>query len=124
MLDIIQIVTTLPDEESAQRIARALVEGGLAACVQISGPVESIYRWQGKVESAQEWQCWIKTTSARYAEVAAAIRSLHPYAVPEILALPIIAGDADYLRWLIESVSETANDFASDRRSFDAEGPG
>jgi periplasmic divalent cation tolerance protein len=123
MSDVVQIVTTVPDEASARRIARVLVERTLAACVQISGPIESIYRWQGNVESAQEWQCWIKTTSVRYAEVAAAIQSLHSYAVPEILALPVVAGEANYLRWLIESVNGTANDSAPDTRSLDAEGP-
>jgi periplasmic divalent cation tolerance protein len=114
MPDIIQIVTTAPDKESAQRIAQALVEGRLAACVQVVGPVESVYRWQGLLESALEWQISIKTTATRFAEVAGAIRKLHSYVVPEILALPVVGGDADYIRWLIESVGEAAPDAGSD----------
>lgn len=104
MSDTIQILTTTPDKALAQRIAHALVEAQLAACVQISGPVESIYRWQGRVESAAEWQCWIKTTRDRYAEVEQAIRGLHPYEVPEILAMPVVEGQVDYLQWLERSL--------------------
>ena len=105
MPDAIQIITTTPDNELAQRIARTLVEQRLAACVQIAGPVESIYRWQGEIESASEWQCWIKTTAARYADVERTIRELHTYTVPEILAMPITAGNPDYLKWLADCVS-------------------
>jgi periplasmic divalent cation tolerance protein len=107
MPDAIQIITTTPDKELAQRIARALVEQRLAACVQIAGPVESIYRWQGQIESASEWQCWIKTTTARYPDVERTIRELHSYTVPEILATPITAGNPDYLKWLAECVTDT-----------------
>ena len=104
MTDAIQIVTTAPDKDLAQRIAHALVEQRLAACVQIAGPVESVYRWQGQIESATEWQCWIKTTAERYADVERTIRQMHSYTVPEILATPITAGNPDYLKWLAESV--------------------
>ena len=106
MPDVIQIITTAPDKELAQRIARTLVEQRLAACVQISGPVESVYRWQGQIESATEWQCWIKTTAERYADVERAIRQLHAYTVPEILAMSITAGNPDYLKWLAETVTD------------------
>lgn len=106
MSDIIQILTTVPDKDLAVRIARALVEARLAGCVQISGPVESIYRWEGRVESATEWQCWIKTTRDRYTAVQQAIRGLHPYQVPEILALPVIEGHVDYLQWLAQSLMD------------------
>jgi periplasmic divalent cation tolerance protein len=105
MTDAIQILTTTPDKELALRIAQVLVEGRLAACVQISGPVESIYRWEGRIESAAEWQCWVKTTRGRYADVERAIRGLHAYQVPEILALPVVEGHLDYLRWLEQSVA-------------------
>lgn len=104
MSDTIQILTTTPDKPLAERIARVLVEARLAACVQISGPVESVYRWKGNIESAAEWQCWIKTTADRYAAVEQAIRSLHPYQVPEILAMPVVEGHVDYLRWLAQSL--------------------
>jgi len=100
MTDAIQILTTTPDKDLALRIANALVEARLAACVQISGPIESVYRWQGRVESATEWQCMIKTTRDRYLAVEQAICGLHTYKVPEILALPVVEGHLDYLQWL------------------------
>jgi periplasmic divalent cation tolerance protein len=64
------------------------------------GPVKSIYRWKGQIESAVEWQCWIKTRRAKYEAVAQVIRQMHPYEVPEILAMPIVGGSEAYLRWL------------------------
>jgi periplasmic divalent cation tolerance protein len=100
----VQTVTTTPSQTLARRIARALVDRRLAACVQIVGPVESTYRWQGKVATAREWLCLLKTTQARYPQVAAAIESLHPYDTPEIIALPITAGSRRYLDWLTSSV--------------------
>ncbi|MEN6450291.1 MAG: divalent-cation tolerance protein CutA [Thermoguttaceae bacterium] len=100
----LQVVTTIERREDAQRIARVLVESRLAACVQVLGPIASTYRWQGKVETAEEWQCSIKTRRDCYPAVEQAIRKLHPYEVPEIVALPIVAGGADYLAWLDEQV--------------------
>jgi len=110
MPDTIQILTTAPDKPLALRIARALVDARLAACVQISGPVESIYRWQGQIESATEWQCWIKTTRDRYADVEQTIRRLHPYEVPEIIAMPIVEGHPDYMQWLERSLVDDRPD--------------
>ncbi len=104
MPDTIQILTTVPDKPTAQKIAQSLIDGRLAACVQIAGPIESVYRWEGNVEQATEWQCWIKTTSDRYAEIENAIRKMHPYQVPEILAMPVVGGEPDYLRWLEQSL--------------------
>jgi len=98
----IQVVTTAASADEARRIATALVEERLAACVQIVGPIESIYRWQGKVETATEWQCWIKTRRERYDALEATIRRLHSYEVPEILAVPIVAGSEAYLKWLTD----------------------
>jgi periplasmic divalent cation tolerance protein len=98
--EYIQVVTTAPSADEARRIATALVEERLAACVQIVGPIESIYRWQGKVETAAEWQCWIKTRRQQFDSVEAAIRRLHSYELPEILAMPIAAGSEQYLKWL------------------------
>jgi periplasmic divalent cation tolerance protein len=100
MTDYIQVVTTTELQEDAEQIARALVEQRLAACVQVSGPITSTYRWQGKIETAREWQCWAKTRRDLYQQVEQAIRQLHPYQVPEILAIPVLAGHADYLAWL------------------------
>jgi periplasmic divalent cation tolerance protein len=105
MADVIQIVTTTDGKDLAERIGRALVDGRLAACVQIVGPITSIYRWEGKTETAEEWQCWIKTTRDRYAAVEQAIRQIHTYTVPEILAIPVVAGNPAYLKWLEEQVA-------------------
>lgn len=102
MNDFLQIVTTTEREEDARRIADLLVKERLAACVQIVGPVTSVYRWQDKIESAQEWQCLIKTRQALVDDVADAIREVHPYEVPEIVAVPIVAGSREYLTWLEE----------------------
>jgi periplasmic divalent cation tolerance protein len=98
--ELIVIFTTCPDEASASRIARDLVESGLAACVSRVGPVHSTYRWQGAVQDELEVLLVIKTVSARYPELEMRLKSLHPYDVPEIIALPVAAGSADYLSWL------------------------
>ncbi len=100
MTDAIQVMTTTAAKADAETIARALVERRLAGCVQIGGPILSCYRWQEKIETAEEWTCTIKTRRDRYGEVEAAIRELHPYQTPEILAVPVVAGSADYLEWL------------------------
>jgi periplasmic divalent cation tolerance protein len=100
MSDYIQVVTTTERREDAERIGRALVEERLAACAQVTGPIASTYRWQGKIETAQEWQCWAKSRRDLYARIEQTIRRLHPYEVPEILAMPITAGSAAYLAWL------------------------
>ncbi|MCS7061158.1 MAG: divalent-cation tolerance protein CutA [Anaerolineae bacterium] len=103
MTEVIQIITTTERFEDAQKIASYLVEEGLAACVQISGPITSLYRWQGRIETAQEWQCVIKTRAALYEQVEQTIRSRHPYQTPEILAMPVVRGSAAYLDWLAEA---------------------
>ena len=108
MSDYVQIVTTTERREDADRIARTLVESRLAACVQVIGPITSTYRWHGKIETAQEWQCWAKSRRELYDEVEQAIRRIHPYEVPEILALPIVAGSADYLAWLDAELNDKA----------------
>jgi periplasmic divalent cation tolerance protein len=102
--DHVQVLITVGSEEDAERISIALVERRLAACVQTVGPIASRYRWQGTVETAREWQCLAKTEAARYAEVEAAIREIHPYDEPEIVATPIVAGSAGYLAWVSENV--------------------
>lgn len=104
MAEYIQVVTTAEHREDAQRIARELVERRLAACVQVVGPIASVYRWQGKIENAEEWQCWAKSRADLYAAIEQAIRRLHPYEVPEILAIPVLAGSPDYLKWLDDEV--------------------
>jgi periplasmic divalent cation tolerance protein len=100
MSEPLLVLTNCPDEAAAQRIALTLVEQRLAACVNRLPAVHSTYRWQGAVEHAVEVPLLIKTTRERYPELEAAIRSLHPYSVPEIIALPIAGGFAPYLRWI------------------------
>jgi periplasmic divalent cation tolerance protein len=106
MPEIIQIVTTTDRKDLAERIGQTLVHRRLAACTQIVGPILSIYRWQGETESAEEWQCLIKTSRERYAAVEQAIRELHSYAVPEILAIPVVAGNPAYMQWLEAQVAD------------------
>ena len=105
MAEYIQVVTTVEQKQDAQAIARALVQQRLAACVQVLGPIASTYRWQGKIETAEEWQCWAKTRRELYEPIEQAIREVHPYEVPEILAVPILAGSQSYLAWLDEEVA-------------------
>jgi periplasmic divalent cation tolerance protein len=102
MSDTLVVLTNCPDDAVADRIARTLVEQGLAACVNRLAPVDSIYRWRGAVERATETPLLIKTTRERYTMVEQAIRALHPYEVPEIVALDIVAGFMPYLRWITE----------------------
>jgi len=96
----ILVLTNVPDRAVATTLARALLDGRLAACVNIGGPVESIYHWRGGIETATEIPVAIRTQSALYSNVEAAIRKLHPYDTPEILAIPVAAGDERYLDWL------------------------
>ena len=98
------LISTTGSKEEASRIATALVEAHLAACVNIVGAIDSVYRWQGKVESAQEFLLLIKTTESRSAAVTARIRELHSYDLPETIEVSIEGGNADYLNWIAESV--------------------
>ena len=91
-------------EQEAEQISAALVERRLAACVQVIGPIASRYRWQGSVERSTEWMCVAKTRAERYAELEAAIRELHSYDEPEIVATPIVTGSPGYLKWLDDNV--------------------
>ena len=100
MNDVIVVLTNAPDQALAKKIGVALVEQKLAACVNILGACESVYRWQGKVETAREVALMIKTTRARYPEIEAVIRALHVYEVPEIIVLPIEHGLPAYLDWV------------------------
>lgn len=104
MAEVVLVLTTTPDQARAQEIATRLIEARLAACVQVRGPVYSTYRWEGKLEQAEEWQCQAKCLRELYPQVEAAIREAHPYAVPEIVAVPVVAGYGAYLSW-VESES-------------------
>jgi len=103
MSDFILILTTMPDDDRADTMARALVEERLAACVNVHGPMTSTYRWKGAVERDAERQVVIKTTRARLADVDARLRALHPYELPEFVVLDGTAGMA-YDAWVNESV--------------------
>lgn len=100
MTDVLLVLTTLPDAATAQDIARSLVEAGHAACVSIGAPVRSIYTWQGTIEDAAEVPLAIKTTVAAYGALESALRALHPYDLPEIIALPVDRGLPAYLQWV------------------------
>lgn len=108
MPQLLQVTTTLPDKDKALAIARALVEHRVAACVQVSGPVESVYWWKGMVESASEWVCTAKTHEDLLPRVEQEIRRLHPYELPEIIATPIVGGGRDYLQWLVDELAGEA----------------
>ncbi len=97
------VLSTFPDAETARQIGTSLVEKQLAACVNISLTVESIYRWKGTIERQQEALALIKTTAAKYPDLEETLRDLHPYEVPEIVALEIARGFPPYLSWLTES---------------------
>jgi periplasmic divalent cation tolerance protein len=98
------VLVTCPTAAVARRLSRALVTGRLAACVTVVGGVTSTYRWQRKVERSREQLLLIKTTRARVEPLRKAILKLHPYRVPEIIALPIVKGHPPYLRWVAQSV--------------------
>jgi periplasmic divalent cation tolerance protein len=102
--EAIQVQTTVAEQADAERIAAALVAKRLAACVQVSGPIESTYRWKGQIETSQEWICTIKTTRKAFRAVEQAIRKLHSYERPEIIALPLCGGSDAYLQWVADSV--------------------
>jgi periplasmic divalent cation tolerance protein len=106
----ILVLTQMPDSASAQALARALVEGRLAACVSIGATVGSLYHWRGEIEMAQEVPLVVKTVSEAYPAVEEAIRCRHPYELPEIIAVPITDGLPAYLDWI--------------RRETDPEGAG
>jgi periplasmic divalent cation tolerance protein len=100
------VLTTTGSEEEARKIARHLVEGRMAACVNIVPHVTSIYRWKENIEEAGEWLLLVKTTAAAFEKVSQAIAELHSYDLPECVCLTIEDGSPNYLRWITESVAE------------------
>ena len=108
MTDKIVVMVACGSKKEARAIAKYLVSRRLAACVQeIGGGIHSTYRWKGKVESAREFLLLIKTTRKRFSAVSEAVRKLHSYEVPEIIALDVRAGSPDYLHWITDSVSSS-----------------
>jgi len=98
--DTIIVLCSCPDQENASRIASYLVENRLAACVNISAQVKSVYRWQGEIETADECMLFIKTSISSYDELEMAILSIHPYELPEVVAVPVERGLQNYLGWI------------------------
>ena len=101
----ISIHSTAGDEKTARAIAGILVSERLAACVQVEGPLLSVYRWKGAVENAEEWRMVIKTRASLFDRVVRRIRENHPYEVPEIVAFPVADGSKDYLDWIDDSTN-------------------
>jgi periplasmic divalent cation tolerance protein len=104
-METLLVITNCPDEETANAIALAAVEAKLAACVNIMPRIQSLFRWQGKVESASEIPLHFKATAAAYPALEARIRELHPYELPEIIALPLSHGLPAYLNWVAEETN-------------------
>lgn len=105
MTEYIQVLSTVGRREDAEAVAREVVGRRLAACVQILGPVTSTYRWKSNIETAEEWLCLAKTRAELFPALEAAIKSVHPYENPEIIATPIASGSLEYLSWV---AAETA----------------
>ena len=105
MDDTLVVLTNLPDRDAAVKLAQELVERKLAACVNVLAECTSIYRWKGAIENAREVPMLIKTRAALYDELEQAIAQLHPYEVPEIIALPVTRGLPEYLAWVSEGTS-------------------
>lgn len=97
------VLVTAPSQAEAEEIAQSLVESKLAACVSLV-PIKSIYTWQGELYKEEEWQLLIKTDLAAFESLAAKVKELHSYEVPEIIALPLVAGYPPYLAWISENV--------------------
>ena len=97
---VIAVLTNLPDSESAFNLAREVVHLRLAACANVLSPATSFYRWEGRAEEAREVPVLMKSTQARYPDLELAIKRLHPYSVPEIVAWPVERGSPEYLAWV------------------------
>jgi len=105
MDEIVIVLTNLPDRAAAVKLAQELVARRLAACVNVLAECTSVYRWKGAIENAAEVPVLIKTRAERYAEVEATIRSLHPYELPEIIAVPVRHGFDEYLQWVADETA-------------------
>ncbi len=101
----VQVVTTAPTEDVALELARGVVERRLGACVQVTGPIRSVYRWDGAIQVEQEWQCQVKTTAEHLHALVRYLREHHPYDVPEIVATRIVGGSEEYLSWVREETA-------------------
>ena len=107
-MDTLLVFTNFPDRAAAERMAQVLVEGGLAACVNLMASCRSVYHWQGATETAEEVPLVIKTTGAKYLALQQAIVDMHPYELPEIVAVPVTHGLPAYLAWVAEATGGPA----------------
>jgi periplasmic divalent cation tolerance protein len=105
LTDALLVLTTVKDRVAGTALAQALLERRLAACVNVGAPVESLYHWRGRIETGTEVPLTIKTQAALYPKVEAAIRELHDYEMPEIIAVPITHGCAPYIGWLVDETT-------------------
>ena len=105
MEELVVVFVTAGSPGEGDRLARALVQERLAACVNRVAPVQSVYRWEGNLEQSEEQLLIIKTQRSLFPALEKRVRELHSYTVPEIVALPIIEGSQDYLRWLVEQTT-------------------
>lgn len=105
MDEVILVLTNLPDRDSAQRVADALIESRAAACVNMLAECTSVYRWQEKIETAREVPLLIKTTRAAYPRLEATLRAHHPYELPEIIAVSLSTGLPAYLQWVAQQTT-------------------
>ncbi len=112
-MSVLLVLTNLPDRASAEKLADALIEQRVAACVNILAPCDSVYRWKGAIRHDTEHPLLVKTSAARYPALEAAIRAAHPYELPEIIAVPVERGLPQYLDWVAhETALETAHETA------------
>jgi len=96
----LQVFITFPSREHAEKTGENLVSQGLAACAQVIGPIKSIYLWDGNLEKSEEWLCLMKTSEAHFPILEDAVRKVHPYDVPEVVAVPLKACSESYARWM------------------------
>src|SRR5438034_11093637 len=116
MTEFVQVSTAVDSKERANKIARRLLDERVASCVQVLGPIQSIYWWKGRIERAREWICFIKARADDYWRIEASIKKVHPYDFSEVLAFPVLLGNVDYLNWrLRESVVKQKTREANNR---------
>jgi periplasmic divalent cation tolerance protein len=108
--EVIVVLVTVPSPEVGAQLGRVLVSEGIVACVNVVGPIRSIYAWDGQVMEDDEHLLLIKTRRERFGELEGRVRALHSYAVPEILALDVVAGSAPYVDWLLANTGTTAGE--------------
>ncbi|RLG51127.1 MAG: divalent-cation tolerance protein CutA [Thermoproteota archaeon] len=101
---VVQVFISAGSREEAEKVARVLVERRLAACAQVVGPVRSFYWWKGRMEEADEWLCLAKSSREKLSELVRAVKEVHSYEVPEVIAAPVVGGLSSYIRWVEEEL--------------------